>query len=108
MLPRLLRGRQTCTLGFFVVTCDLCTLDRYCEPYRDDMFACLAGVAARRGEVWAESVARRCGRTRPWPFTPTADAIARRKIADLTRDERLLGQLAREVQRYAARWWSRS
>ena len=71
-------------------------------------YACLAGVAALRGELWAESVARRCARDRPWPATERARAIALRKIADLGEDPRLSQMLAAQVERWAARWWSRN
>jgi hypothetical protein len=51
------------------------------------------------------AVARQCPRSRPWPVTPKADAIARRKVGDLTGDPRLAQRLASELVRWAARWW---
>lgn len=66
----------------------------------------LRGTAACRGEAWAESVARRCRRDQPWPRTPRAAAIARRKVEDLARDERLIELLAVELARWAERRWT--
>jgi hypothetical protein len=51
------------------------------------------------------AVAQRWSHTEPWPTTDRATAIAQRKIADLTRDPRLADLLARELIRWAARWW---
>ncbi|MDB4963912.1 MAG: hypothetical protein JWP01_3911 [Myxococcales bacterium] len=51
------------------------------------------------------AVAQRWSRTEPWPTTERATAIAQRKIADLTRDPRLAELLARELTRWAQRWW---
>lgn len=51
------------------------------------------------------SVAKTCVRTRPWPCTERARAIAARKVADLCADARLRARLAGELERWAARWW---
>ncbi len=91
-----------------VVVCDQCTLDRLCDVHLDGMLACLRGVAALRGELWAESVARRAGRDRPWPTGEKPHAIAVRKVADLARDVRLVEKLADHAERWAARWWARA
>jgi hypothetical protein len=77
-----------------------------CDRCVADSFAQLRGVAACRGEVWAMSVAARCGRSQPWPATDRATAIAQRKIADLTSDTRLAEMLVRELLRWASRWWT--
>jgi hypothetical protein len=69
------------------------------------MFDNLRGTAACRGEAWAESVARRCRRDQPWPRTERAAAIARMKVEDLARDERLLEMLADELARWAELRW---
>ena len=66
----------------------------------------LCGVARSRGERWAISVAARCGRSRPWPSSERAHSIARAKVADIAGDPVLHEELAREVEEYAARWWS--
>jgi len=52
-------------------------------------------------------VAKQCPRTRPWPCSERARAIARRKVSDLAADERLATRLADELERWAARWWGR-
>ena len=79
-----------------------------CDRCVADSFAQLRGVAACRGEVWAMSVAARCGRRQPWLASERATAIAQRKIADLTSDARLADLLGRELARWAARWWNAS
>src|SRR5256885_9728511 len=66
-----------------------------------------AGVAQCRGESWARSVADVIPVDRPWPDTERMRAIARRKIADLARDARLVELLADEVIVGAARYWDR-
>lgn len=83
-----------------------CARDQLCDRCVDDAFAQLRGVAACRGEVWAMAVAKTCPRTRPWPCSERARAIARRKVADLAADERLCARLASELERWAARWWA--
>jgi hypothetical protein len=83
-----------------------------CNPLCDDcvaeLFAQLRGVAQRRGETWAKAVARVVPIDRPWPVTKRSRAIARRKIADLTHDERLGELLAEQCELGAARWWNRA
>ena len=84
-----------------------CPADRLCDACVESWLAQLRGVAARRGEAWAESVALRVTERRPWPRDERAFAIARRKVSDLARDARLLDQLADEALAWAARWWER-
>jgi len=84
-----------------------CARDQLCDRCVEDAFAQLRGVAACRGEVWAMAVAKQCPRTRPWPCSARARAIARRKVGDLSADARLAERLAGEVERWAARWWTR-
>lgn len=83
-----------------------CPTDRLCDQCVADTFAQLAGVAACRGENWAESVSHTVPRSQPWPSSPRATAIALRKVADLSQDERLRSRLAAEVERWAARRWA--
>lgn len=83
-----------------------CARDQLCDRCVDDAFAQLRGVAACRGEVWAMEVAKQCPRGRPWPCSPRAHAIARRKVGDLSADARLADRLAGELERWAARWWT--
>lgn len=79
-----------------------------CARCRADRFAQLKGVAACRGEVWADQVAETMPRDRPWPVDGARTAaIALRKVEDLTDDEALRVDLARELVRYAGRRWSR-
>ena len=85
-----------------------CARDQLCDRCVDDAFAQLRGVAACRGEVWAMDVARTCTRTRPWPSTERARAIARRKVSDLCTDPRLRSRLAGELERWAVRWWDQA
>lgn len=91
-----------------MITCELCKPASLCSLHLDGAYGCLAGVAALRGELWAESVARRYRCDRPWPHGARPRAIALSKIADLTNDPRLTERLADQVERWAARWWSRN
>lgn len=69
----------------------------------------LKGVAAVRGERWADDVAARVPRARraePWPTdSEKALALAKLQVADLARDQQLLELLAREANAWAARRW---
>ncbi len=83
-----------------------CPRDQLCDLCFQGSWENLRGVAATRGEVWAMAVARRTHTDRPWPSgSPKVAAIARTKVADLSRDPRLLEVLAAELARWAARWW---
>lgn len=90
--------------------CD-CPRSRLCSSCVRDTFAQLRGVAACRGEVWADAVAARLAelgakRPREWPpFAGRVRAIAMLKIEDLAHDTQLREQLAAEVARWAARRW---
>lgn len=81
-----------------------------CSPLCD---VCLAehvswftGVAESRGESWARAVAEVNPIDKPWPLTEKMRAIARRKVEDITHDERLARLLADEVVLGASRWWN--
>jgi hypothetical protein len=88
-----------------VVVCD-CPRDRLCEICLARAWDTLRGVAATRGEVWAEDIARRVGLRKAWPgYDGLAAAIAARKVADLSEDPRLRARLAVELARWAARRW---
>ena len=67
----------------------------------------LRGVAASRGERWADHVALVVPRSQSWPDgSDKILTIARRKVEDLGRDEKLIDMLAAEVVRAAARRWN--
>ena len=86
-----------------------CPRDALCDLCFQGSWENLRGVAATRGEVWAMDVARRTRVDRPWPEgSLRVTEIARAKVADLSRDRRLLEALALEVARWAARWWQRA
>ncbi len=65
------------------------------------------GIAYNRGETWARAIAEVIPIERPWPMTEKMRAIARRKVAELASDERLLQLLTDETVRGAAHWWDR-
>jgi hypothetical protein len=86
----------------------VCCPDRtkLCETCLAGSWDNLRGTAACRGELWADRVACSVPRSRAWPaHEGKAAAIARRKVEDLTRDDRLLEMLAAELARWAARRW---
>jgi hypothetical protein len=86
-----------------------CVRDKLCDQCVADSFAQLRGVAACRGEHWATSVAARCHTKQAWPrHEGRAAQIARTKVDDLARDDRLVEMLAGEAARWAARRWSGS
>lgn len=60
----------------------------------DNRFMQLRGVAARRGEIWGAQM------TVHWP-DETMRALAEARVADLTRDRRLLAKLAAEAVTWA-------
>ena len=72
------------------------------------MFAHLRGVAANRGEHWANAhaLARRSPWI-PWPVeSEKVRSMAVHRIADITRDPRLQSKLVDELVRWAARRWN--
>lgn len=83
-----------------------CPEDGLCIGCRGYRFEQLKGVAARRADEWADSVAARVTTSQPWPDTPAVYAIAMRKVEDLARDRRLLELLAGELVRWAAKRWN--
>lgn len=84
-----------------------CPRDALCLRCRADLFAQLRGVAACRGETWAERVAHHVSREHVWPpHDGRAADIARRLVGDLARDPVLVDMLASELARWAARRWN--
>jgi hypothetical protein len=84
-----------------------CSREQLCDRCLADALAQLRGVAACRGEYWARSVACKVSRKRPWPaYEGRCATIARDKVRDLGRDERLREELARLCVHWAARWWA--
>lgn len=84
-----------------------CLRDHLCEPCRRSLFAQLRGVAACRGERWADRVAASVSRDHAWPpHEGRAAEIAERLVFDLARDEKLRELLAAELAVWAARRWS--
>jgi predicted GNAT family N-acyltransferase len=83
-----------------------CADDDLCDACVESRLAELRAIAARRGEEWADDIARKIHRSEPWPETPTMQAMARVRVADLTRDERLREQLAAEALAWAKRRWA--
>lgn len=91
------------------MSCSSCTSARLCDLCCAGAYDQLRGVAARRGEAWAEDVARTVRRDQPWPTgSEKMFAIAMRKVEDLARDDRLRSLLATEAAAWAARWWART
>jgi hypothetical protein len=85
-----------------------CGCDPMCDVCVGEHIAWHKGVAQCRGENWARAVARVIPIERPWPISERSRAIARRKVADLASDARLVDLLADEVLEGAARWWNRA
>lgn len=84
-----------------------CPRDRLCDLCYQGAWDNLRGVAATRGEVWADDVARRVRTLQAWPrFAGRTAAIARGKVEDMTRDPRLREDLAIELASWAARRWA--
>lgn len=83
-----------------------CPRDLLCDRCRADSFAQLRGVAARRGEGWADDLVRTIYREQPWPTgSEKMLGIARRKVEDIATDLKLREELAAELARYAERRW---
>ena len=89
--------------------CECRQTTELCGPCRGDLFLQLRGVAACRGERWADRVAASTEIRDPWPaFEGKARGIAIRWVADLTQDLELRELLATELAKWAAkRWWDR-
>jgi hypothetical protein len=89
-----------------VVFCK-CPRTALCEQCRLNLYAQLRGVAARRGDYWAERVAAATSTRQTWPpHEGRAAAIARRLVGDIADDPLLLEMLAAELAEFAARAWA--
>lgn len=85
-----------------------CPREALCVPCRANLFTQLRGTAARRGDEWADLVAKTVPRDRKWPpHEGRAADIARRRVSDLARDPVLLEALAAELAEWAAKRWER-
>ena len=84
-----------------------CPDAQLCTPCYGRALLAARGQAAVIGQCWAEAVCRGELRREPWPDTDRSRAIARRLVASLTRDPRMLDELAAECWRGAAAWWER-
>jgi hypothetical protein len=72
----------------------------------ENWFMQLKGVCACRGESWAEDLASRVRTRQQWPSgSERVMVIARVKVEDLARDERLRERLAVELVEWAAKRW---
>lgn len=80
-----------------------------CDACVSATVAAMRGHARARGMSWAMAVAERVSpSSRPWPaYEGRAAAIARAKVADLARDERVLEEMAVEAYEDARRFWNR-
>lgn len=84
-----------------------CDQTQLCDRCRASSFEQLRGVAACRGEAWAERVARTVSRSKPWPpWSDKVAAIAMRQVGDLAADAKLQVLLAVECANWAARRWT--
>jgi hypothetical protein len=74
-----------------------CPRDALCERCLGAVVGQLRGVAACRGDAWAEAVAqlRPWLRGKPWPYEGRTAAIAHGKVSDLGADPPLLDALGR-------------
>jgi hypothetical protein len=89
------------------IVCD-CGRDNLCRDCFSQAIMWFSGMACSRGIAWAESVARRDAQLlrRPWPVHDgRAAELARGKVADLSRDPRVIDRLAVDVTERAARRW---
>lgn len=84
-----------------------CPSDQLCKLCLEGRFAQLRGVAACRGEAWAEDMRDVRGAPIDWPVdSEKMRRIAERKVEDLARDPRLAKMLADELVRWAAKRWA--
>ena len=84
--------------------CD-CLGDALCDRCVEDRFLQLKGVAARRGERWADVAAARGAHKVAGPL-PLEPETAARLVEDITRDPRLRDRLRAELVAWAERRWS--
>jgi len=87
---------------------ECCSPDELCNIHLRRAFEGAKGLAYGRGDAWAERVAGRVGRAalrEEWPDTPKMRTIARRLVADLTQDKRLIEKFAACCAEQAAQRW---
>ena len=85
-----------------------CPRNKLCDACVTRQLSWFTGVAAVRGERWAESVAERRPQllVQPWPaLEGRAAVIAASKIAELSDDLRVLEQLLAELDAAARKRW---
>lgn len=88
--------------------CD-CPLNARCDECVAMLHAQLGGVAMARGIRWAHRVREQVGNSPAWPAWNESEkvrAIARKKVADISGDERLGRLLERDCYEEAARTWA--
>jgi hypothetical protein len=90
----------------------ICRRDLLCNACLERDFRLRSGCAIARGQKWAQSVAEllilEILEKRTWPsYADKAASIARRKVAGLSRDQRLQERFARLCHEHAGLWWSR-
>lgn len=78
-----------------MIDCPDCRLPELCDRCRNDRYTQLRGVAALRGTVLRDELARRGQK-------PVLELV-RERVADLARDGRLREMLAAEALRWALR-----
>ena len=89
------------------VICE-CPREQRCGTCFDNAIMCLGGTASVRGDRWAERVARSRPDLleRPWPsHDGRAAELARKHVADLSADPRLIERFAAIASESAARRW---
>jgi hypothetical protein len=85
--------------------CECATTGELCDRCLANTHGQLGGVAMCRGEYLADRVAALTAIREPWPDTEKADRFVAAKVADLTRDGRLLEMLAKDAKRFAVKRW---
>jgi hypothetical protein len=100
---------HTCLATLKVVDDHRCIDDKLCDACLGRELLSKRGQAEAVGQIWAEQVCREELRAQPaWPADePKTLAIARRRVARLARDPRLLDALAQACSAGAAAWWQR-
>lgn len=84
-----------------------CPSDALCAVCLEGRFAQLRGVAACRGERWADELRDVRGAPAVWPVeSEKVRRLAAVKVADLARDRRLLEMLRNELVTWAAKRWA--
>ena len=85
-----------------------CGCDPLCDACIEQHLSWYRGIAYNRGERWARAIAEVIPIEKTWPTTEKMRAIARRRVDDLARDQRLLELLTDLAIEGAATWWNRA